>query len=392
MLNSEKKIHEIAELLVNSDEIQDQQLSLFSGSTGIAMFLFYYSRIFNKDSYANKANELLFSTINRLDLNRGYTFCEGISGICWTISHLIEKGFIHDENAEVINYFDSFLSNNIVADLKRGNNDFLHGAIGAANYLLKRIQIDCVRKVQEEILELLAKQMQNNDDHYFWNYFVGPNEGIPACNISLSHGMSGTGLFLVKAEQMGFKNNLTRDLLSKTSLFLSAQANSDSLAKSLYPSFSLKHGLSSPWGLYSRLGWCYGDLGIALFFWYYSQLISSIELREKALEVFLFSTKRTGLEENSVFDGGICHGASGIALIFRRMYLNTQLPEFKLAAEYWLDQTLLMAKYNDGLAGYKANKKTLEYGLLEGIAGIGLVLLSFLSDNDQQWDEFLLLS
>ena len=73
------------------------------------------------------------------------------------------------------------------------------------------------------------------------------------------------------------------------------------------------------------------------------------------------------------------------------------MPECKDAAAYWINQTLCMARFEDGLAGYKTwqgDKRGFqnEYGLLEGIAGIGLALLSFLSDEDPTWDECLLLS
>ena len=59
----------------------------------------------------------------------------------------------------------------------------------------------------------------------------------------------------------------------------------------------------------------------------------------------------------------------------------------------WVEQTLLIAKYKDGIIGYKFNMNDLSIDLLNGISGIGLVLLSFLSDDrSQSWDECLLLS
>jgi hypothetical protein len=35
------------------------------------------------------------------------------------------------------------------------------------------------------------------------------------------------------------------------------------------------------------------------------------------------------------------------------MWWNTRLPEFKNAADYWFEQTLKMATFEDGLAGFK---------------------------------------
>ena len=80
------------------------------------------------------------------------------------------------------------------------------------------------------------------------------------------------------------------------------------------------------------------------------------------------------------------------------MYLNTHIQEFYETVDYWMDVTNLMAKYEDGLAGYKA-WRTEEYGgpektdtLLEGIAGIGLAILSRLNSSELAWDACLMLS
>ena len=57
-----------------------------------------------------------------------------------------------------------------------------------------------------------------------------------------------------------------------------------------------------------------------------------------------------------------------------------------------------MAKIDDGVAGYKVWRTSeygglqIEYAFLEGIAGIGLSLISAISDIDPKWDEYLLLS
>lgn len=79
------------------------------------------------------------------------------------------------------------------------------------------------------------------------------------------------------------------------------------------------------------------------------------------------------------------------------MYWETQNPIFKETANYWIEETLKMAKFEDGLAGYKAwygekDGWRNEYGFLEGIAGIGLTLLAHISNEEPTWDKCLLLS
>ena len=65
------------------------------------------------------------------------------------------------------------------------------------------------------------------------------------------------------------------------------------------------------------------------------------------------STKRRNLKEEGVLDAGLCHGSSGISMIFRRMYIETQQREFADARDYWIEKTLNFSIFNDGLAGYK---------------------------------------
>jgi hypothetical protein len=115
------------------------------------------------------------------------------------------------------------------------------------------------------------------------------------------------------------------------------------------------------------------------------------------LEVLLFAAeKRRNLQENYVMDAGLCHGTAGIGHIFYRMWRNTRMLEFKNAADYWMNETLKMAKFEDGLTGYKTwhgkSGWINSYGLLEGIAGIGLALLTYYYEIEPTWDECLLLS
>jgi hypothetical protein len=76
------------------------------------------------------------------------------------------------------------------------------------------------------------------------------------------------------------------------------------------------------------------------------------------------------------------------------MYHNTGHEAFREAALYWLDDCLYKARFSDGLAGYKVWRHSgwiTQRGLLEGIAGIGLVLLAAVSDIEPAWDECLFL-
>ena len=143
------------------------------------------------------------------------------------------------------------------------------------------------------------------------------------------------------------------------------------------------------------MAWCYGDLGVGIALWQAGKALKKEKWKKTGLEVLLQSTSRQTFHETSVIDTGICHGCSGIAMIYRRMFLETHRDEFKQAIPYWINQTLNYSHFEDGLVGYKTwekNKWIRDYSLLTGVSGIGLVLLSYLEDDQQDWDEIFLIS
>jgi hypothetical protein len=136
-------------------------------------------------------------------------------------------------------------------------------------------------------------------------------------------------------------------------------------------------------------------LGIAIALWRASLVLDFEKYRNLALEVFIGCCDRRDIKKEFVFDAGICHGSSGIAHIFNRMYHNTGNLSCKDSAIFWINDCLKKASFDDGLAGYKTWRTDgwiTQSGILEGIAGIGLVLLAAVSEIEPDWDECLLLS
>jgi lantibiotic modifying enzyme len=378
------KLKDIVDYLVNIENKDKNPAALLSGNMGIGLFLFYYARFIQSEYYAEKAMEFLESAINTIDKNLNHAFCNGISGVCWGVDHLIANGFIDIDNFDILNYFDGYLCRQAFFDLHfNRNNDFLHGAIGTSLYLLKRAEIPNVKKMEENTINILNSYKIAINDSYYWESKIGDK-----INISLSHGMSSICIFLSKAYQLKINHSVTQDLLQKSISFILSQEVQTPNRISIFPSFSLYEDHYH----ISRLGWCYGDLGIALTLWHYASVMKDNIVKQKAIDILLFSALRKDLHKNAVIDGSICHGTAGIALIFKKMYYYTQKQEFLEAAIYWLSQTLKMSKYEDGIVGYKSNAKTNSIDFLNGIAGIGMVLLSFLINDDSNWDECLLLS
>lgn len=211
----------------------------------------------------------------------------------------------------------------------------------------------------------------------------------------MSHGIASIISILSKIYSENINKEKTKKMLIEAVNFLLSYQQDTSVYLSYFPGVvSIDAHKSSN----SRLAWCYGDLGISVALWNASKVLGNKDWEKRAIEILLHSAKRKDLQKNSVVDAGLCHGTAGIAHIFNKMYQNTNIEELKDTANYWYKTTIEIAKFEDGLAGYKTCKPPRyggwqnDYSFLTGISGIGLSLISAVSDIEPKWDECLLLS
>ena len=328
------------------------------------------------------------------------THCDGLAGIGWLYEYLSQRKIIDYDTNMLLEEFDSYLENELKRFMIASTYDFLHGGAGIALYFAKR----CAKKkelltVLNQFLDDLEKICTKQEDGAIkWISYFGHPDPMPGYNIALSHGMSAIIAILSKLYRIdGINKENTETLLRGAVQYLLAQEIDKDQYGSYFPSYALE---STPTIFKSRLAWCYGDLGIASALYQAGKTLKEERWVNKAVEIMLFTaTQRRNLEDNSVRDAGLCHGTAGIEHIFYRMWWNTKLPEFKDAADYWFEQTLKMAKFEGGFAGFTTfqmlNGKPMwvnDYEFLTGIPGIGLALLTYHYEIEPEWDECLLLS
>jgi lantibiotic modifying enzyme len=367
---------------------------LMNGQMGISLYFSYLSRYLNTDRFEGIVAELIlgaFSPWNTPDRYQpSLSYCSGLSGILEGIRLSNEEGFIEmDEN-----YVDthSTFKQQIQAHANNNDFDYLHGAGGILLYLLRHSP-----KPGAALIPAYLKALQmhgiKKDNSICWESIINIESGQKGYNLSLSHGISGTIILLCRILDKEPDNKEARQLVIQSLNYLLSQKNNPlTHSVSLFPSISGESAASDN----SRLGWCYGDLGNAMALSAAGKTLQNPAYSNLAIQILEHAAQRRGLPENRVGDAGICHGTAGIAHIFNRFYQYTQKTEFKEAALYWIRQTLDMSTHTDGLAGYKIPDGKQgwknETSLLEGIAGIGLVLLAALDDKEPKWDRCLLLS
>src|SRR5208282_3699946 len=106
-------------------------------------------------------------------------------------------------------------------------------------------------------------------------------------------------------------------------------------------------------------------------------------------------------ESYNVQDAGLCHGASGVAHIYNRLYQRLGDQRFRDAALVWYERILRMSTPGTGVGGYSKYATTGPGGtaawepwpgLLDGSIGIALALLAAVTPVEPRWDRLMLLS
>lgn len=391
------KLDEIAHCICSklSRENNTHVGGLYDGAFGVLLFLNYFLRYSQDtktsiivDIYAEKLVQNLDKNINN------HTYSGGFAGVLYLFEFLRKQEFIDIDIQDVEYRLEDYLFKSMNEDLLNNNYDFLHGAIGVGFYFLKKNNANKpILKLIDFLYDTANKDFDNKIFKWKSLLDINTRNCRMGYNISLSHGMSCIVIFLSRVIDNKIESEKLSVMLTCSVNYLLSQIIENQDLGSFFPHYSredINTSLSK-----SRLAWCYGDLGVAFAIWKAGCVTNNLTWQNKALSILLSSISRLSCLDNNVYDAGICHGTAGIAMIYRRMYIETNMFEFMNASNYWLNQTLLQSRFSDGLAGYKSfvkDKWLCDYSVLMGISGIGLVFASYLMDDLQNWDELFLLS
>ncbi|MDP1972915.1 MAG: lanthionine synthetase C family protein, partial [Sediminibacterium sp.] len=322
------------------------------------------------------------------------TFCNGYAGTNWFFKFLNIDGTLKDEDVDLLCYRDEDLKNISLEMLKSGNYDFLHGAIGIAYYLL----YNNGNKLDEEyfatfFILLNALSARSTQGIMIPTYDFKINNIKPdEINFGLSHGIPSILKFCLQCYKHMVCKKESKELANRIIEYIISNPNDD-ITHCYFP-YHVTLGKDAE--KRTRLAWCYGDLGVSIVLYQAASLFQEKKWMDLALHVLLDSTKRRTHDQTMIVDGSLCHGTAGAAHIYNKMWHYTQNAVFKDASDYWIQKTLELSVYSDGIGGYKKfSGYTKSYendpGLLEGTAGIGLALLSYLT-GDFSWDYTLMLN
>ncbi|MCK5820963.1 MAG: hypothetical protein KAH17_03710 [Bacteroidales bacterium] len=355
-----------------------RQPGWMTGLAGVAVFLAEYA------NFVDEEVKILDNGHNALErivkvVNDGFsypTLAAGLTGIIFAFRYLGERKFVNLEDAHVLDEISPLLERWGQSQIENGDFDMLHGGMGP--------------------FYLLATGPER------WaGTLVGPYSDLRNIDLGLAHGLPSYLLFLSNIEQP--VPDLIRDQTSNIKKGLDTLlATADFTQKhgSVFPT-RIKDGVAE---YPSRLAWCYGDAGIGISLMLLEERIKGKQLKDlsEVQDVVLRGLKGVGenvLElaadrrdpkNTRVEDPYLCHGSSGLAMIFFKAYLLSKNDKFKEAAQYWTKETLNYLN-NTHSPIHSVTEKPPDPSLLNGLSGIGLTLMAIDQGYLPGWEKGLLL-
>lgn len=365
-----------SEIIQNIDSLD--RPGLMSGKMGVCLFLFHRYQNTKREVFLEKLEVLLSDVFHDLsDGKVNMTLADGLSGILWGINYLEKKQVLEETNV-LSNELKEALSKFIENELNIMNWDYLHGGLGGF-LAMDRKQNDFKKK----IVKILDETKTEHSDFIYWKSLKYGND----INLGLSHGQTSILYFLQKIIISGVSNEKTAlKLLKGSCYYILDKMNKDYNSEYLFDSFvSVTQK--------SRLAWCYGDLSIGYMLLSASKLLKDENIEKKAISILLHTTKRRTLEDTMIIDSCICHGTTGLVLLYNKLFNMTEMECFKESSDFWLANTIKIINEKE-LMFYRRVEDIWanDYSLLEGLSGVGLALSSLKTNTNHEWTSCLLLN
>ncbi|MFV8752523.1 lanthionine synthetase LanC family protein [Nannocystaceae bacterium ST9] len=307
----------------------------------------------------------------------------GLFGATWTLAHLLGPAVEELGLDEVDEIACVHVERLRAAELgHRLRIDHTHGLIGVGVYALERRSEPAARACIEQIVTILAECAIDTPAGIAWANATKwePERGwyeLPAgfINYGMAHGVPGAIAWLAGVLAHDSGDSRVRAMLTSAVESLRAAAILDVDGMPTYPSRTGPGQAPEP----CRVGWCYGDLGVATALFTAGRALAEPTIERDALALARRAGRRS-LAEAQVDTPGICHGACGNALMLQRLHHASGDPELARLAATWFEHGLELLDESDQL------------GLLEGACGILLALLAAIDERPPSWDRYLSLS
>lgn len=326
--------------------LNELNFSLSDGIPGLISFMDLYSLVFNDKKTLLFAEKLFNSfIINKHKSNDFLFFSSKVGGLCLLANSrlLTDDSIYRSEDNTIIN----FLKKN-----KTFNPEWINGLAGLGNYALNRKKPNII--LNEMIYNKIIEVIKIDSD-------------VALGDLGIAHGLPGIIIYLCDLFKLNAK--------SEIAYYIEALVNK--VQSTCRVGAISCHSYSCNLSINSRLGWCYGDISVAISLIRAGYILKRDDILNNANSLINHSVNRTVLN-SGVVDGCLCHGSLGLSHLFQYCYLVTSNTNSQLAAVKWL-RYFIHHQYILENCGFSS------LGFLEGIIGAAHAALSSITNEFPYW-------
>jgi lantibiotic modifying enzyme len=397
--------------------------SVAQGNAGLALLWAYLDSCFPDREWDVVGKRHLEEAVRSIDLEStvGTGLFSGLSGLAFAGSALSRDGARY---RRMLASLDQAIAAETVAlagqvrasnGLSVGDFDVISGLTGIGAYLLCRRAEPHVESALAGAVDALIAQALSDDVPPRWFtpahllYDDVTRQMYPHGNLNcgLAHGIPGPLAFLSLVRLSGLAFDRLDDAIVAIAQWLCANRQDDVWGANWPAAVHLEEARDgagrvvlrpgdpkvAPGGP-SRTAWCYGSPGVARALWLAGQALDRDAYRELAVGA-MEAVFRRPIPARMIGSPTFCHGVAGLLAITMRFARETREPIFFDQSRRLAEQ-LVRSFQPDSLLGFRCieygNNQTDQPGLLDGAAGVAIVLLAACTGIEPAWDRVFLLS
>jgi lantibiotic modifying enzyme len=375
------------------DVPHNNSMSLMQGIGGLPILYLQLYKATKSRNFLKKIDVIVDQLIDIVsDAEPSVTFCEGIAGIGFMLNYM-QKETTH--NKQTIKELSGILDNLMLTFYKQHNSfydlDFLHGSAGIlVAWLSKR---ESSVQTNDDIKMLMSKYI--TAVNVYLDGLADPENKKKIVNCGMAHGLI-SQIMILSLYTAKLKDNKYIPTLQRiVDLLVSVQADNDNPLASSFPSIIGLNDAKPDNKYLVPMGWCYGDTVVSVGLAKAGEILNDQAITNQAYQVAARTMARKTDEQAIIYDASFCHGSSSIAHTYNKWRWQSNSTVFDDAYTKWIMRTLELCQFTDGIGGYKkfeGNKFTASAGLLDGAAGVALVLADYVYNQKPTWDSVFLLS
>jgi hypothetical protein len=392
--------------------------SIAQGNAGLAVLWAYLDRCYPDrgwDVIGKRHLEIAARAAERTSYGTG--MFSGLAGLAFAAWQLSRDGLRYNRLLASLDEVIAGETSALAAQVRRcsglgvGDFDVISGLSGIGAYLLCRQGEPHIAVALANTVDALVTLTTRTEPVPAWHtpphllYDDAARESYPRGNLNcgLAHGVPGILAFLSLARSSGMAADRLDDAIRTIADWLTVNRFDDEWGVNWPPAVPLEEGDASllragdprrsPGGP-GRAAWCYGSPGVARALWLAGRAVGRSEYGDLAVAA-LEAVFRRPIPARMIDSPTFCHGVAGLLAIALRFARDTGAPVF-LDASRTLAAQLLDSFRPDSRIGFRnvefRGNETDQPGLLDGAAGVALVLLAAATAVEPTWDRAFLLA